>query len=413
MSKKAFSLVIIVLLILIGLLAWIFLRPNGSNAPANGSANQNPFPFGQTGGTTNGGQGGQQGTGGNQTGSTTIDLTTINQGGSTTRRLKQISLVPTSGIVAFDAASTTKMRYMERATGHIYEINDRTGDAAKISNITIPKVHEALWASDGSKLLIRYLKDDGETIRTFYAKVSTSTKPEQSLEGAFLADGIKDVTVSGSKIFYFDVSAKGSQGISANIDGTGKTSVFNSSFRDWAPRYTSAAALTIETRPSGFAESAAYSLNPLTGAYAEIASGTGVSALLNADGAKAVYSTGGRSIGTVAYDMKTGSKQTIGISTLIDKCVWSKKDKDIIFCAVPKSIPGGIYPDDWYKGRVSFDDSVWKIDVATGATENLFDPLTEAGSATDIIDLSLDQDENVLVFINKTDMTAWRYRLTE
>jgi hypothetical protein len=86
--------------------------------------------------------------------------------------------------------------------------------------------------------------------------------------------------------------------------------------------------------------------------------------------------------------------------------VWSAKEKTVIFCAAPQAIPEGIYPDDWYKGKTSFNDALWRIDISSGETEQLFAPEFEIGSSMDMIKLYLNQKETVLLFTDKKDMTV-------
>jgi hypothetical protein len=124
-----------------------------------------------------------------------------------------------------------------------------------------------------------------------------------------------------------------------------------------------------------------------------------------------LWSSGNKNVATSILDTKTSSSREVSVGTLADKCVWSALEKNIVFCAVPKSIPGGTYPDDWYKGKISFSDSMWKINATTGETENVFDPAREVATPMDMINLGFDQKEKTLVFMNKKDMTVWRYDL--
>lgn len=408
MSKKAFTTTLVLLLILIAGFVWYFFFRSGSPLVKNSgvaTSTNNLFPFGK-------------GTG---SGSNTKP-TTNNQGGGgstvgdvdvTAPRLRQLSLVPTAGVVAFERASSTFMRYAERATGHIYETVSDKVDVKKISNTTIPKIYEVLWSKDGNNLLIRYLKDDNETIRTFSARISTSTDADSSLEGLFLDDGIKDISVFGNKIFYFSKNSTGEQGIVANIDGSKKTSIFSSSYGDFSLTSSGNKFVTLYSRPSVGIYGSAYTLNTATGEYSKVLSdATGLSASANIDGSYVLGSgSNGGSITTSVFDVTKGTTSDVGVSTFIDKCIWSSKDKVVVYCAVPNTIPSAQYPDSWYKGSVSFSDSMWRIDVSNGNTEQVFDPLLDGESTMDMMSLGLDGDEKYLVFINKKDMTAWSYRL--
>lgn len=414
MSKKAFTIFILFILFIMGVLGWyLFFRSEAvPGEDTGGSSFSDLFPFGQK--PTEPEVGSLISVPG-ETASTTIDLsgTGDSEGeGGVLPRLRQISSVPTAGAIAFDVGSTTIVRYIERATGHIYETENSKTDIKKVSNTTIPKIHEALWSLDGARLLIRYVKDDGPAIRTFYARIATTTRPEQALEGIFLADDLREISVSGGKIFYMNETSSGSTGVLANIDGSGRATVFNSSFSDWRSSLTSPTTAVIFPRPSGSTAGSAYILDIKSGSYSKVAGDLpGLVALSNSDGSRVLVSAVlNRSLATVAYDSR-GKSENLSVETIADKCVWSVKNKNVVFCAVPQSLPSGVYPDDWYKGKISFDDSLWRIDTANGETENLMSPELETGISMDIFKLSMNKSETVLVFTNRKDMSVWSYSL--
>ncbi|MBI5134567.1 MAG: hypothetical protein HZA81_04285 [Candidatus Taylorbacteria bacterium] len=408
MSKKTFTILVIAVLAIFAIVGWYIWNRSSSNIPEETGENVQgglfPGGTGSQGGATGGTGEGEEGDEG-----LVIDL----GGGSSSEkpRLRQLSTSPSAGVVAFDKGETVFMRYVERATGHIYETSDETTSSTKISNTTLPKIHEALWSKDGSKLLIRYLKDG--IVRTFYAQLSTSS-PEAALEGLFLQDGISSVSVQGNRAFYLDETGAGAQGIVSEMNGSKKTVVFSSTFGDWDAVWSSPKAITLYSRPSGKSGGSAYLLDSATGAYTKVIGGTlGLRPLGNVDGSFVFYSgsDGADGLASAVADVKEENSFGVGVSTLSDKCVWSAKEKVSIYCAVPRFIESGLYPDDWYKGRISFEDSFWKINVSTGVTEEIFNPLSEAGVSMDIFDLSLDEKETMLVFRNKRDMTPWAYAL--
>ena len=99
------------------------------------------------------------------------------------------------------------------------------------------------------------------------------------------------------------------------------------------------------------------------------------------------------------------------LKTLPEKCVWGA-GSEVVYCAVPKSINQGEYPDSWYQGEISFSDAIWKIDVASGSTTMISDPTTvPGGEDVDAIKLSLDQNQNYLFFVNKKDSYLWELSL--
>ncbi len=111
------------------------------------------------------------------------------------------------------------------------------------------------------------------------------------------------------------------------------------------------------------------------------------------------------------YHTDTKVPQSLGVKTLPEKCAWGSAS-DIVYCAVPKSVPSGQYPDSWYQGEVSFSDQIWKIDVSSGNAKMIADPSTiNGGEEIDGIKLALDTEENYLFFVNKKDSFLWELGL--
>ncbi len=407
MQKKTFYTTIIILLILLGGGAWYIFSSSGTpktsdQGPASGT---NLFPFGQ------GSSGSSSAAGSGSTSTSTTTVIDLGQLGAAAPRLRQVSNVPTAGAVVFDLGSSTLIRYVERATGHIYETLSDSTSANQVSNVTIPKVTQAIWSANAHNVILRYLDSDNQTIRTFAASVSTSSI-DTAVQGGYLPNDIQDVSASSSKMFYLSEDMTGAQGIRANIDGSSKTDIFDSSFGNWTSVWTSNDIL-LYPKPTAALQGTTYILNPTTGAMTEILAGLpGLSGLLSSDEKYMLYSgTTNGSFGARIYDIKNATSQDLGVNTLAEKCVWSRIGKTIVYCAVPESPMAATYPDDWYKGKVSFADSLWKIDVSTGTTVDVFDSALQVGIPMDMINLSLDAKENVLLFTNKDDLTVWRYDL--
>jgi hypothetical protein len=75
-------------------------------------------------------------------------------------------------------------------------------------------------------------------------------------------------------------------------------------------------------------------------------------------------------------------------------------------------LENGLYPDDWYRGEVSFSDQIWKINLNDGSTNMLIDPiLIPDGEDIDATNLALDANEDYLFFINKKDSFLWELGL--
>ena len=347
-------------------------------------------------------------------------------------KLRQLSFSPIAGMYA----STTKIkvqnssttiektivRYVDRGTGHVYETNDIDSEIIKISNTTLPKIYEAYWNKNLNKSILRYLKDNTDTIVNFYSELraipnstASSTTPFE-IKGKYLASDIKQIAVSPNeeKIFTWNIeSGKGIGYISA-FDEKNKTKVFDTPLNqvniDWPETNT----LTITTKGSVFSSGYSYSINTKTSEMKKIIGNIrGLSVKMSNDAKQIIYSSTNNEIDTYLLNIKDGKTTNVIFKTLVDKCVWSKIRKDEIYCAVPVEIPDANYPDDWYKGNVSFIDQIWALNTTTGEVYLLANLLELSNQLIDASNLVLDPKENYLYFINKNDLNLWSLDLNQ
>lgn len=410
MSKKTFAFFIIVLLAIMAFLAWFFFLRTGTQTGPNGTSTPTDlFPFGQGSTTPN--------TNDPQTGTTTGQIDISNGQAQQIPRFRQLWKDPNAGATFFPATGTTTgVRFADRATGHIYESPLLSTGEMKISNVTIPQIHEALWADNGRELVFRYLKGDS-SIQSFYGAISTSSlaTTTSAIEGYFLPENIRDISIAGDKIFYFNPTVQIGSLTQSRVDGTGRRVVMSSDARDWSISITNQKTAFLGTRPSGFVKGFGYALDLTTGSISKIAGDIlGLTGTVNPTGTRALMSAQERGgIVSASYDLAKKTMTTLSVKTLSDKCAWSNVRSAIVYCAVPINIPSGTYPDDWYQGKTSFSDKLWSIDLSTGETKAIIDPSFDAAQDMDITKIIVDREDSHIVFTNKKDMSLWLYRLTD
>src|SRR3989344_1899520 len=320
------------------------------------------------------------------------------------QRLRLISSLPVSGATLFERNAETFIRFVERADGHIYEAPASKDESPyRISNTTIPKIYEAYWVNDGQGVIIRYLKNN--EVQTFYARIraSAATSSEQELvDGTFLQNGISAVVISPEtdRIFYIADSPEGSVGIRSNPNGTQKTQLFSSPATEWLPTWEKNRSSFLFTKPSSEASGFLYALNTNNSALERVLGGIhGLTALSSPSGDLILLSrVVGGGLTLTLFDNKTQTYSAVGKNTLPEKCVWSKTDSVVLYCAVPDYLPSGNYPDVWYQGIVSFADNLWKINTETGATNRILAPQSVANTTMDITNLVLSAKEDYLLF---------------
>lgn len=312
--------------------------------------------------------------------------------------------------------SVPALRYVDRATGNIFQTFADKIDERKFSSTLIPKVYEAFFGNKGEAVLMRYAKGDNKTIETFVGILPQEVLGGDSegnfeIRGTLLPANVKDVSVSPDTLaaFYLFNSGENTIGTILNFSDSKKTQIFDSAFNEWLSYWPSPKTIMLATKPSYLAPGYLYKLDTGTKAMSQVlADVSGLAVLPSPDGKMVLYSD--NSMALYVYHTDTKLSESLGVRTLADKCAWNKGGT-AVYCAAPKSTGGNNFPDTWYQGEVSFNDEIWKIDPSLGSTELLADPAAIAGEEIDGTKLSLDPNENFLFFVNKKDSYLWRVDL--
>lgn len=327
--------------------------------------------------------------------------------------LRQISDSPVAGGISFKRNDFTIVRFVDRGTGHIFETNDQSLENTMISNTTIPKVPEAVWTPNGQTVALRYL-DENDDILSFSANILTATTSQdisKNAKSAFLPSNIEQLSVnpSGDKIFYLINDADGSVGSVSEVNGLKKKIIFQSPIKEWLTSWTNDKTITLVAKPSFNVPGHLFFLNVKTGVTDKIMTGiNGLTALVSDNAKNILYSESvGGSVKLKYRNLANNNDSDLSFKTLPEKCVWSRIEEFVTYCAVPLAIPSGEYPDGWYQGLVSFTDSVWKVDVKTGSSELVMDIQRETGNDIDIMNPFLSDGDDYLLFMNKKDLTLW------
>lgn len=425
MSKKTKIIISSILaLVLVGIIAFLFLYKD-KNGVDGLSIVKNAFPFGRGSEVDN---------------DTPINIDTgepINEPahGKSLPRFFQIHKTPIAGAVSFsrkDRGATTTpktiVRYLESGVGHIFETDMDTLTETRISNTTRLKIHEAFFGNNGKSVVIRYLDDkDEQTIRSFLIKLSDITRAEavpseelliqkdDEIEGLFLPKNISSLAISDDtkKIFYIVDNGDSSTGTIYDILSGKSSVIFSSEFTEWLTQWPNKNTIELTTKPSGGVAGVSYSLNTNTKELTrEVGGINGLTTLTSPNGENILYSESIKNGFTLnIYNKKDGTFRKLPLATLPEKCVWSKLNEDIVYCAVPTSIQKGLYPDDWYQGSVSFNDELWLIDIVSDETTLMASPQTSLREEVDMTTPFVDNTEQTFFFTNKKDGSLWGVRL--
>ncbi len=311
----------------------------------------------------------------------------------------------------------TVVRFIERTTGHVHDIYTDEATAVDVTNTTIPRLQEAYFANGGNNVIVRYLQSDNSTIETYNASVGT-TKNQYGLSdvtGFYLEKNIFEVAISplGDKIFYLYPFGDATIGVLDNLAGTNKKQILNSTFSEWLPQFASETEILLTTKASGYAPGYTYILsttepNVLKKILGDI---NGLTAYSIKNGDFVLFSKiVNKGPALYKYNRESREESSLSALGLPSKCVWSQA-KQATFCAEPSFIPTGVYPDDWYQGKMFFTDKIWQINSEANVAYLISDLTSESGEGIDATHLEISPDGNYLHFINKRDGMLWGLQL--
>lgn len=329
-----------------------------------------------------------------------------------------------------DNIETVEMvRYVDMTSGLIYdEALRKKEDKKAVTKKTIPPVAEAMFDSTAKRVIFRYLEKG--VIQTYLATLDFPTidpdLPQEeldkidktaTLDGEFLPEGISyaDVSDDGKTLFYLNPIGNGVSGISYNFATGARKELWQTPFTEWIAQFAGDSKVNMTTKASAEASGFSYTLDNKTGAFSRNTGGElGLTTLLSPNGKKMLYATSaGGTISTYLLDIASGNTDEISPSALPEKCVFTSDSSEIYCAAAMKLGLGATYPDDWYKGKTSFEDALWKIDVETAVGNIIYDIYGKDRESIDAINLQLNPGEDYLGFINKKDGTLWGFDLNK
>ncbi|MFA6269661.1 MAG: hypothetical protein WC657_00410 [Candidatus Paceibacterota bacterium] len=417
MTKKILLVLGILVIIGIAVFFMFFSKPQTEGESGVGFSIRNFLPFGSSDNI--------------YTSTTTPDINTdekpsdqINSGTVVViPRLRKLSNEPVAGAVIFNIGTTSIVRFVEKGTGNVYEAKSNSLTSERLTNTTIPKIIRAFWLPDASGFLAQTLLSDTEIIETNFVKLNKN-KASTTLENltpfsttvSKLPTDIKEMTVKpdSTKIFYYTINNSYSNWFTANPDGTKATLVMNHPLTEWLPKWISGNTVIMQSKGSAEILGFTYTFDVSSMVLKKIGMDSfGISNNTKPDSSLSLVSMGGIIPQLSLVDNKNVTLKVTGVTTLAEKCVWLKDQNPTAYCAISNNLPRGNYPDDWYKGLISTEDFIQKIDINNDIFYKTADLTNLSKQKIDITDISLSSDETHLIFRNKIDGYLWMLRIGE
>ena len=296
--------------------------------------------------------------------------------------LKEVTSTTTLGTTTVEEkrlmrSTTTRLLFVDKTTGYVYRYSLSKGIPYQISNSVFPGIYDAYFFETGNRVLMRYIDQEKNTVVAFIAnipKVQDGDSPLPLEKIQYISGDVSSValTLKKDKISYVVEGANGSSVYT--ITPKGPSLVTTSPFREWVLSY-GGNALYVTTKSSAYIEGATLSLPSF---QIEIAEKTG---LISNPGPSGIFINSMWSSGGLATFLSlNGNTKVLSVSTLASKCSWG--DASFLVCAIPRLAigPGEGLPDDWYQGRVRFEDDLYTINPKNGASYPLY-TFTEAEGA--------------------------------
>lgn len=322
-------------------------------------------------------------------------------------RLRKVTDAPVAGATfATGITGLPSVRYVERETGHMYETPLDAVTLVRLTNTTVPAVRDARFLN-ASTTVMRFLSET-ETIENFLGSVTT-TSTDATLQGTFL-EPFARTTFAGSAIIGVLETAEGSVLKSVSLDGITARSVFSSPIGSWVP-HAAGGKLFVSSAPSGRAAGALYEV--ANGKLERLVGGIrGLEVLPHPSASYFLISSGAENaVSLYLLDGASGVLGALPRATSVSKCSWVGVSRQAV-CAFPKTLPSGLYPDDWLLGRVHTTDDLWIVDTETGTLTAALDLEAESGVRIDAAHVRASEDGRYVLLRNRDDQGLWVASLT-
>jgi hypothetical protein len=369
--------------------------------------------------------------------------------------LRQLSREPVAGYIFFkeefesvqvneDLSEETftderyVFRFMERVTGHIIETKEDNLENEKVTNTTTQKIYNAIFSSDGNSVLFEKLSFDEENIDSFIGVV-TETEIEEPTTETEVAEGedvetetveileekvleirpysiIFDNFVPGPDLnsFAYTLKSLNSSNIEiGNFEDGDSVETLNTPLRDIVIDWPSENIINMTTKADSGEPGYSYIINTVSGNIEKIIEDIdGLTVKVSGDGNSAIYAgqiNGGYNL--VYRNLETREETEFTFRTLPEKCAFSNTQNNIVYCGGSiNSNPSGL-PESWFKGKITFNDSIWKLNTDTGRVDIFYTFDQNKFGAFDVVDIKLTEGDEFLTFLNKKDLTLWSLNL--
>ncbi len=328
--------------------------------------------------------------------------------------LKKISSAPVSdgNFLPVSTSTGVRIEFIERSTGHIFDANLESGVVTRISNTTFPKIQQVIWGIPGKSFLGQSI--DSGVIQSNVFEITRDSKTGQNnsfatIRNSALPPNIISASFSpdGKSILYLLGGSSGTGAYITNERGENPSSIWQSDTTEWISEWKTPGIITMTSKASNNATGILLFLNTKTKKTSTILSGiSGLTTNTSPSGKKVLYGmASGNSYTTYLYSIDTKATDDGFFITIPEKCAWSQSEIFIV-CGQPRNMTPGL-PDLWYKGKVSFSDELWSLNIETLEMKRISQLNPTESEYIDVTNIHISPDDKYVVFTNKKDLSLW------
>ncbi len=319
---------------------------------------------------------------------------------STAQYLRQLSLRQTVGYVPLQISSSTPavVHLAEAGTGHIYKVTVGDGQEERLSNITIPGAKNASFSPDGMYAAIT--SDEGRSLTIVTLPHGSTTLRSTKLDVSPVSTSF---TVDGA-LLYAVKEGQAVRGYLYNPVDESTTPVFTVPFREATILWGKTAIGPHFAYPKTAEELEGYLYRIDSGVMSRLSiSGFGLSAI--ADDTSVAFTRIQNGLAAAYFfDQKTKSLSPQTTFFIPEKCTFNNS---FLICAANADPNNTSLLKEWYRGEISFNDSLWQLSPNFQEGTFLIHFEAVSGRALDAIHLRVVLGE--VYFIHKTDSSLWVY----
>lgn len=305
----------------------------------------------------------------------------------------------------------TAIEYYSPDLGKIMQISLEGKSGSNISTKNWPNLSGVFWSPEKTKAILKIPGSNGRSSFSYFdSNENKETKLKDNLDMV--------VWQNDGKILYkyFNPTTKERSLNISDPDGNNWKKITDLEFRSvFIAPIPKTGFVTYWNTANAQEETQMISVSIIGGDKKTLFKGKfGADYLWNNDGSKILVShsdaKNGSKMEMAVLDNNGSNYRNLEVPTFISKCVWSSDGKTVYY-ALPGSIPeGSVLPNDYNAGKFNTTDTFWKIDTSTGKKDRVID-LDKITSQIDAKNLFLNDDESLLLFVNKIDGKLYKISL--